>query len=383
MRVSKIIFLFITIIGFGCYHNQSLDKLYFNGIIWTGDKNNPSASAILIKDDLIVFVGSNEDALSRSNRNTIKIDLKERFVTPGFIDNHVHFINGGLQLSQVDLYDVKDKAEFQRRIKIIDKQLPPGKWMLGGNWDHEKWGGNYPNRSWIDDVVSDRPVLLDRLDGHMALANSKALMLAKITKNKKDPIGGIIERDRMGIPTGILKDRAIDLCSQVIPDWTVEELDQALDKAMDYAISLGITQVHDMGSFDDLSVYQRSYSNGNLNIRIKLYTWYTHWREIINHVHKNGPGNNWLRWDGIKGMMDGSLGSKTAWMKKPYLEDITSVEKEHFPTVGIITLEDTTDFKRILRETDKANIQHAVHAIGDMANDWILDEFEKIRLEYV
>ncbi|MDP6169037.1 MAG: amidohydrolase [Candidatus Marinimicrobia bacterium] len=365
-----------------CSSIDPVEKLYLNGSIWTGDEDNPRASAIIVRGEKIVFVGSDTQALSMVNENAEQIDLQGKFVTPGLIDNHVHFITGGMQLSQVNLYDVSSKEEFQKRVLETDNLLPKGKWMVGGNWDHEKWGGNYPDRSWIDEVAMDRPVLLDRLDGHMALANGKALLLANITERTNDPDGGIVQKDGSGYPTGILKDNAIGLCSNLIPDDSKEELDQALERAMDQALSMGITQVHDMGSWEDLETYQRCLDNGDLKIRVKLFTWYSNWRDILSYVKENGPGGDWLKWDGIKGMMDGSLGSRTAWMNRPYLPDHGgSSSKEALPTVGILTIEDTSSFKTLLRETDKANIQHAVHAIGDKANDWILDEFAKIRSE--
>ena len=123
-------------------------------------------------------------------------NLKGNFVTPGFIDNHVHFISGGLQLSRVNLNDVSSKQEFQARIIEFDRALPKSSWILGGNWDHELWGGIYPDKSWIDEVVSDRPVFLDRLDGHMGLANTKAMTLAGIHSSTLDPPGGVIVRDQ-------------------------------------------------------------------------------------------------------------------------------------------------------------------------------------------
>ena len=373
--------LTISLFVISCSSIEPVEKVYFNGSIWTGDPKNPMASSIIVRGETIEYVGSDEMALSMVAENATRIDLGGKFVTPGFIDNHVHFMTGGMQLEQVDLYDVTSKEEFQKRVFEIDQRLPKDKWMVGGNWDHEKWGGNYPDRSWIDEVVMDRPVLLDRLDGHMALANGKALMLANITDLTIDPSGGIIQKDGRGQPTGILKDNAIDLCRNLIPDNTMEELDKALERAMDHALSLGVTQVHDMGSWKDLETYQRNLENGDLKIRIKLFTWYTNWKDILAYVSDNGPGGDWLKWDGIKGMMDGSLGSRTAWMNSPYLPDHSSTSKEVLPTVGILTIEDTLDFKRLLRETDKAKIQHAVHAIGDKANDWILDEFAKIRME--
>ena len=151
---------------------------------------------------------------------------------------------------------------------------------------------------------------------------------------------------------------------------------------MDYALSLGITQVHDMGSWTDLETYRRNHSKENLKIRIKIYPWYTNWKNIIKYVQDYGPGDDWLRWNGIKGMMDGSLGSRTAWMHKPYLHGHNHNDKEELPTLGVITIKDTTDFKYLLRQTDNAGIQHAVHAIGDRANDWIINQFKDIANEH-
>ena len=377
---NKIIYLVLIFI-LSCTKNDILQKIYFNGYIWTGDLNNPRANAIVVSDDIIRFVGTDEEALLMSNENTIKINLNGKFVTPGLIDNHVHFIPGGMQLAQVDLHDVTSKEEFQKRIYEADLILPEKKWMLGGNWDHEKWGGNYPDKSWIDDIIDERPVLLDRLDGHMALANSMALDLANITEKSIDPIGGIIKKDSQGNPTGVLKDNAIDLCRELIPADSQDDLDKALFRAIDFALSKGITQVHDMGSFSDLITYQRALSSGELKIRVKLFTWYTNWEDILEYVKQYGPGNDWLKWDGVKGMIDGSLGSKTAWMNKPYLIDDNSSNKERLSTVGLLTIKDTTAFKRMLQKIDYHRIQNTVHAIGDRANDWILDEFSKITLE--
>ena len=373
--------LLLLILSWHCSSIDPNEKVYFNGFIWTGDLVQPRASAMIVRGEKIVFVGSDFEAKSMVDADAILVDLQGNFVTPGLIDNHVHFIIGGTQLSQVNLYDVSSKEEFQKRILEIHNLLPEGKWMLGGNWDHEKWGGSYPDRSWIDDVVMDRPVLLDRLDGHMALANGLALTMAKINKESVDPDGGIIQKDNNGVPTGILKDNAIALCSNLIPKVSNQELDEALNKAMNLALSKGITQVHDMGSWEDLKTYKRSYNAGNLKIRVKLFTWYENWRDILKYVAQNGPGDDWLKWNGVKGMMDGSLGSRTAWMHRPYLPDRHSNEKEFIQTAGILTVQDTMEFKELLRKTDELEIQHAVHAIGDKANDWILDEFEKIRAE--
>lgn len=383
IRIEKLIFkAFIFLLIFSGCSKNTIDKIYYNGVVWTADQKIPSATAMVLNDGVFLFVGEDKEALSMATDRTEIIDLKGNFVTPGFIDNHVHFISGGLQLSRVNLNDVLSKKEFQARIIEFDRVLPKSSWILGGNWDHELWGGIYPDKSWIDEVVSDRPVFLDRLDGHMALANTKAMNLAGINSSTLDPPGGVIIRDQNSDPTGVLKDLAMDLVQTIIPEESSEEMDRALDRAMDYALSLGITQVHDMGSWTDLETYRRNHSKENLKIRIKIYPWYTNWKNIIKYVQDYGPGDDWLRWNGIKGMMDGSLGSRTAWMHKPYLHGHNHNDKEKLPTLGVITIKDTTDFKYLLRETDNAGIQHAVHAIGDRANDWIINQFKDIANEH-
>ena len=383
IRIEKLIFkAFIFLLIFSGCSKNTIDKIYYNGVVWTADQKIPSATAMVLNEGVFLFVGEDKEALSMATDRTEIIDLKGNFVTPGFIDNHVHFISGGLQLSRVNLNDVLSKKEFQARIIEFDRMLPKSSWILGGNWDHELWGGIYPEKSWIDEVVSDRPVFLDRLDGHMALANTKAMNLAGINSSTLDPPGGVIIRDQNSDPTGVLKDLAMDLVQTIIPEESSEEMDRALDRAMDYALSLGITQVHDMGSWTDLETYRRNHSKENLKIRIKIYPWYTNWKNIIKYVQNYGPGDDWLRWNGIKGMMDGSLGSRTAWMHKPYLHGHNHNDKEKLPTLGVITIKDTTDFKYLLRETDNAGIQHAVHAIGDRANDWIINQFKDIANEH-
>ena len=383
IRIEKLIFkAFIFLLIFSGCSKNTIDKIYYNGVVWTADQKIPSATAMVLNEGVFLFVGEDKEALSMATDRTEIIDLKGNFVTPGFIDNHVHFISGGLQLSWVNLNDVLSKKEFQARIIEFDRVLPKSSWILGGNWDHELWGGIYPDKSWIDEVVSDRPVFLDRLDGHMALANTKAMNLAGINSSTLDPPGGVIIRDQNSDPTGVLKDLAMDLVQTIIPEESSEEMDRALDRAMDYALSLGITQVHDMGSWTDLETYRRNHSKENLKIRIKIYPWYTNWKNIIKYVQDYGPGDDWLRWNGIKGMMDGSLGSRTAWMHKPYLHGHNHNDKEKLPTLGVITIIDTTDFKYLLRETDNAGIQHAVHAIGDRANDWIINQFKDIANEH-
>ncbi len=353
-----------------CEHNRFADKIYYNGNIWTGNSHRPSAEFIAVKGNKILSVGIHYTSLQ--GPETEMINLFGEFVVPGFMDNHTHFMSGGFQLMSINLRDVSNKDEFIQKVKDYVANVQPGTWIQGGDWDHEMWGGELPSKEWIDSFTQDIPVFLGRLDGHMALANSKALELAGVTNDTPDPPGGLIERDENGEPTGILRDEAEGLISVVIPPASDEEIDLALQKAMAYAASIGVTQVHDMCSWKDLKTYKRN--KDDLTLRIYALPWVTNWKKIIDYNKDHGPGDDMLRWHGMKAMMDGSLGSRTAWMHDHYKDDPT--------TKGLLVAADTVEFRKILREVDKAGIQFAVHAIGTRANEWILDEFDAIEAEH-
>ena len=287
------------------------------------------------------------------------------------MDNHTHFMSGGSMLMSIDLHSAITPDVFKHRFKSYMKNIEPNEWVTGGNWDHEHWGGLLPTRQWIDEYTVDNPVLVSRVDGHMALANSKALEIAGINKHTSDPKGGVIVRDsKTGMPTGILKDNAIALVSVRIPENTVEKRNRILNTAMKHAASVGITQIHDMCSWKDLNTYREN--KNSLTLRIYALPWYTNWKRLIQLVREDGYGDNYLRWSGIKAMVDGSLGSRTAWMYDPYLDDNT--------TSGLLRITDTIDFKNIIKAVDDMGIQLAVHAIGDKANDWIIDKFIRLNL---
>ena len=226
-----------------------------------------------------------------------------------------------------------------------------------------------PSKSWIDSVTLNNPVLVTRIDGHMALSNSIALKKAGINRFTPNPPGGIIDKDPItGEPTGILKENAIDLVRRVIPKKTKEIRDEIFNTSMKHAASFGVTQVHDMCSWDDLLTYKRN--KDKLTLRIKAYTWYENWNNLIDLIKSDGAGDDMLRWDGIKAMVDGSLGSRTAWMHNHYLDDKN--------TKGVLIINDTTFFKDLIKNIDNNDVQLAVHAIGDKANDWIIDHFLQI-----
>jgi predicted amidohydrolase YtcJ len=350
----------------------SPDIIYVDGVVWTGDAETPWAEAIAVADGKILKVGTDEEIrrFAGSSTDTDIVDLEGAFVVPGFIDNHTHFLYGGFQLAGVQLRDAASKDTFVTRIERFAGSISPQQWITGGDWDHEAWGGELPERSWIDDVTKENPVFVSRLDGHMALANSLTLKLAGITADTPDPEGGTIVRNpRTGEPTGVLKDEAMSLVYSVMPDPSPLELRTALDRATEHALSLGVTQVHDVGSFGgwmDLEAFRQARSEGNLKIRIYSFVPLRSWRRLDALVAENGRGDEWLRWGGLKGFVDGSLGSTTAWFYDPYEDE---------PETSGLLVADTASIRRNILSADSAGLQIAVHAIGDQANDWLLDVY--------
>jgi predicted amidohydrolase YtcJ len=245
------------------------------------------------------------------------MSIFRRSLSIGLIDNHTHFIEGGFELAGVQLRDAATPAEFIRRIAEHATRMPDA-WMTGGTWDHETWGGELPRRDWIDSVTPATPVFVSRLDGHMALANSRALELAGVTRATADPPGGTIVRGPDGEPTGILKDEAMTLVSRVLPGRSEPELDRALDAAARHAVARGVTHITDMGSWEGLETYRRAARAGRLPLRVYAAVPIATWRRMAEYVGRNGRGDRRLAWGAVKGFVDGSLGSTTAWFYAPY-----------------------------------------------------------------
>ena len=368
---EKLILTISVFFMISCARNRA-DTVYVNGSIWTGVESASRAQAIAVKDEFLVAVGSNENVEHLKDSNTKIVDLQGRFVVPGLMDAHTHFMDGGFQLVRLNFREVDSPEDFVYKIDSAAQKLEPGQWILGGNWDHEKWGGELPHHSWVDDVSKEYPVFVHRVDMHMAFANSKAMQLAGITGDTPDPPGGVIDRDHMnGNPTGILREaEAKELVQRVVTPPTEEERKRVLQKAMDYALMCGITQVHDMCSWEDLLTYRKVETAGEFRMRIYAAPWWTNWKKQIDYITEYGTGNRWLQWPALKGMMDGSLGSRTAWMHDPYKDDPS--------TRGVIVASDTVLFKTMMQEADAAGIRFAIHAIGTRANEWILDQFRAV-----
>jgi hypothetical protein len=375
---AKMKSLFALLVAFAfsarLFAQSPADLVLVNGKIWTVNDRQPEAEAVACLGNLIVAVGSNREIRRWIGAKTRVIDLQGRRVVPGFNDSHVHFFDGGRGLASVQLRDARSPEEFRNRIRDFAAKLPKYRWLLNGNWDHENWNPpSLPTRKLIDAVTPDNPVFINRLDGHMALANSLALKLAGVTRETPDPPGGAIVRDERGEPTGVLKDAAMNYVYKVIPDPSAEEVAEAIKAAMRYAAENGVTSVQDMSASPDVfAVYQRLLAGGELTVRIYGHQPLSDWERLARAGIRAGFGNEKLKIGGLKGFADGSLGSTTALFFDPYLDAPATSglpSDEMFPKSKML--------ERILN-ADKAGLQIAVHAIGDKANRTILDFFAEV-----
>lgn len=367
----------LTAVSFSGCVNQMTERsnvtlAVLNARVWTANPRQPWATGIAVAGDRILAVGSSAEIakLARSSPAARVIDAKGGMVTPGFIDSHVHFITGGFRLASVQLRDAKTPAEFAERIKAYAATVSPGTWITGGDWDHQQWGGELPTRAWIDSVTPDNPVWVSRLDGHMGLANGLALAAGNVTKSTPDVEGGTIVRDASGNPTGILKDNAQSYIRE--PPVTDELNDRALQAAMRYVAERGVTSVHNMGTFEGLGAIERAHRAKSLITRIYQITPISDWRRLRDTVALRGKGDEWVRIGGLKGFVDGSLGSHTAAMFAPFTD---SPKDSGF----LVTTE--SDLYRWTSEGDKAGLQMVIHAIGDRAINTQLDIFERVARE--
>jgi predicted amidohydrolase YtcJ len=344
------------------------DLVLRGGRVFVG-KGQAPATAIAVKGDRVMAAGADAAVAPLIGPGTRVVELRGRLVVPGFNDAHVHFLSGGFGLLSVDLRDAKDEAEFARRIGEHAKTLPKGTWIQEGNWDHETWPSKVlPTRQLIDSVTPDHPVFVQRLDGHMALANSLALRLAGISHETRDPEGGTLVRDPWGQPTGILKDNAQELISRVIPEPSREMTLRAARAALAEAARRGVTTIQDNSSVDALPTYQELRAKGELTARMYVWRYASALEPLVKAGVRTGLGDDWIRLGALKILSDGSMGSGTAAFFEPYSDD---------PKTSGLLLHPVPELARMIRDADAAGFQLAVHAIGDRANALVLDAFEK------
>lgn len=360
----------------GCHSapKQSLvDTIYHNGVIWTGVEGDRGAKVLAIDDGKIAFVGEEIPAHLASNTT---VNLKGRFVMPGFQDNHVHFMEGGAALASVDLRDAKTPDEFSRRIAAFASGLPAGRWVLNGNWDQTNWGGELPHKGWIDAETDDTPVYVIRIDGHMALANSAALREAGVTSATPNPDGGEIVRGADGEPTGILRGNALNMVLAAIPPPTDDELMEQFARAQEHALSLGLTKIHAVTAYPTetnmLDIFKMARERGLLEIRAQVSTPIESWQTVAAEVRHEGRGDDMLRWGGVKGFVDGSLGARTAWFHEPYSDETDEYGQP---------LNDLDELASWMEDAANAGLELSIHAIGDRGVDWAQAQLAKIQAD--
>ena len=348
-------------------------KAFLNGKIYTLNSKQKWAEAVVVAYNTIVFVGTNKEAQEHIDKFTEVIDLNNKLILPGFIDSHAHVVMGGQFLLNVDLTQVKTKIEFCEKIKDYLDKTPRERWIIGGNWNQQNWEIiELPTKSWVDEFSKDRPIFVSRMDYHLALANSYVLRLAGIDKDTLDPPGGEIVRDDNGEPTGILKDKAMDLVYNIIPEPSEKEFAEAVDSAMAEARRLGVTSIHDVSYDNHFRALLKANREERLTSRLYTMLLIKNYQSIINNEIEYDYGSDKLRIGSVKAFADGSLGSKTALFFEAY-ED----EKEY---CGLAMEElSSGEIEKMILESDKNRLQCCIHAIGDKAISEILDVVEKLR----
>jgi len=358
-----------------------VDLVLVNGRIWSNDQGKPEVQALAAAQGRIVATGTSAAMRALAGPPARVIDLRGRRALPGFHDSHTHVLEAGLGLSQVSLKDAADEEEFGRRLREFDHQLPASSWILGGRWDHDRtFGGKLPDKELIDKYAPGRAVVIDRCDGHMAVANSRALALAGITADTPDPVGGIIYR-KAGTrePSGILRDKAADLVEAKAPPPSEAEIDAAVRAALAQAARDGVTALEDLGTDlpgagdEGLARLFRRYQSldreRKMTARVALWWPIRTWANLARLGVESGLGNEFVSVGGVKGFVDGSLGSSTAKMFQPYLNEPGS-------TGIFVTPPD--QLREWIRAADAAGLQVAVRAIGDEGNAKLLDIFAEV-----
>ena len=350
------------------------DLIVTHANIYTVDRQHPRAEAVAVIGERIVAVGSRAEIDSWRGPATRVIDAHGRLLLPGFNDSHVHFTDGGAALAEVQLNDAGSVEELRHRLATQVARTARGEWILGGDWDETKWSPRQqPTAALIDDVTRDVPVFISRYDGHQGLANSAAMRLAGISTGTADVAGGVIVRDETGAPTGIFKDAAQELLFKVIPPRSHEQRLAAARRALAYAASVGVTSVQHMSvEFADVEVYSELLEKGELTTRIYCAPLETEWQAQARVGMRRAWGSPYLRLGAVKGFADGSIGSRTAALLKPYSDEPDNR--------GILSAEmhPPEAMRERLMQADAAGLQLRVHAIGDRAISMVLDMFEAI-----
>jgi len=332
------------------------------------DLNLGPMQAIAVANGKIVSVGSNADIQKFKGPKTQVIDLGGHFVMPGFNDAHVHLGSGGFEKLNVNLVGSKSLDEMKQRIAARVKTAGPGEWIQGRGWDHTLWTEQKtPTRADIDAVTGDHPAIFNRVDGHIAIANSAALKAAGVTAQSPDPQGGKIDRDDKGEPTGILRETAMGAVFSKIPPPSTAQRRRAAELALEDAARWGITSAQDNSDWEDFLTYEQMEKEGKLTLRIAEWLPFDAPVEQLVKMRQHHSGKDpMLHTTMLKGFMDGSLGSRTAAMLAPYDDD---------PKNSGIPRYEQDKLNTMAAARAKEGFQIGFHAIGDRGARMALDAF--------
>lgn len=353
-------------------NQPQMDKLFINGVVLTQDESRKQFKQLGVSGDKIVAVG--DSLIDLAGADTQVTDLKGSVVVPGFIDAHLHFLLGGENLLAAPIQNAQSKQQLIDILSRFAGNLKSGSWITAWGWnEHHFPDSALPHRHWLDAAAPGVPILLYRHDGHSAVASSIALELAGITKDSSDPDGGVIDRDNHGEPTGILRDSAMSIVREHIPDDTEDDFERNLNAAQNYLLERGVTAVGDM-LFDmrHFRFLERMARESKLKIRISAYTPILKWAEMKSMLDAGIYQDEWFQFKGLKGFCDGSLGSHTALMLEPY--DDTPDSAGIFDT----DWQNPELVEKHISEADQLGYQAVIHAIGDRANREVLNLFQSV-----
>lgn len=350
---------------------EKADRIFVNGRVWTGDDGQPRAEAVAVRATTILAVGKSADIRGLAEKGTEIVDLKGRFLGPGFIDAHLHLMGGSLAMTEVDLDDASTVAEMQRRIAAYARANPDRKWITGRGWAYSAFPGGLPTRAQLDAALSDRPAFLESYDGHAGWANSAAVVAARLTGIQADPPDGVIVRDASGEPTGVFKEEAQWLVKRIIPPPLPEEKERALKKGLERLAARGLTTVHDANmQLEDLDLLESIDAQRVLKVRVYA---------ALPMVRNPGPdvvsryaalrakyGGPRLRVGAVKAIVDGVVEARTAAFFDPYPGGGTG-----------LLLWTAEDLVHAVAAFEREKMQVFAHAIGDRAIDLALRAFEQ------
>jgi hypothetical protein len=346
------------------------DRIFVNGRVWTGEPGRPFAEALAVRGTAILAVGSSADIKGHAAKGTEIVDLRGRFVAPGFIDAHLHLLGGSLSLEELRLDDAFTFGALAARVRDWAAAHPEAHWVTGEGWAYAAFADGLPSRTQLDAIVADRPAWLVSYDGHTGWANSAALRLASVTRETKDPPGGTIVRDGKGEPTGALKESAMDLVARLVPKLLPHEKERALRNGIAQAAAWGLTSVHQAGiDEEELEILARALAAAP---RLRVFV-------ALDIERDPTPGtlarqdelrqryaSDRLRVGAVKGSVDGVVEAHTAAMFEPYPGGGTGLPRW--------TQE---ELDRTVAAYDRAGWTVMLHAIGDRGIDMALTAFER------